>query len=92
VRHKRFAIKPVSPPEAVEQMELLDHDFFVFENAETGQVNVLYRREDDNYGCWSRNGSRNWRPARGSGNGQRRPPRSPAPATNPRKEKNRRTA
>ena len=50
VRHKRFAIKPVSPLEAVEQMELLSHDFFVFENAETGQVNVLYRREDDNYG------------------------------------------
>ena len=50
VRHKRFAIKPVSPPEAVEQMELLDHDFFVFENAETGEVNVLYRRDDENYG------------------------------------------
>ena len=50
VRHKRFAIKPVSPPEAVDQMELLSHDFFVFENAETGEVNVLYRREDDNYG------------------------------------------
>jgi putative sigma-54 modulation protein len=33
VRHKRFEIKPVSPLEAVEQMELLDHDFFVFENA-----------------------------------------------------------
>jgi putative sigma-54 modulation protein len=50
VRHKRFAIKPVSPGEAVAQMELLDHDFFVFENAETGEVNVLYRRDDDNYG------------------------------------------
>jgi putative sigma-54 modulation protein len=50
VRHKRFAIKPVSPQEAVEQMELLDHDFFVFENAQTGEVNVLYRREDENYG------------------------------------------
>lgn len=50
VRHKRFEIKPVSPGEAVAQMELLSHDFFVFENAETGEVNVLYRREDDNYG------------------------------------------
>lgn len=50
VRHKRFEIKPISPGEAVEQMELLDHDFFVFENATTGEVNVLYRREDDNYG------------------------------------------
>lgn len=50
VRQKRFAIKPVSPLEAVAQMELLSHDFFVFENAETGQVNVLYRRDDGNYG------------------------------------------
>ena len=50
VRQKRFAIKPVAPEEALAQMELLSHDFFVFENAETGQVNVLYRREDGNYG------------------------------------------
>lgn len=50
VRHKRFEIKPIHPNEAVAQMELLDHDFFVFENVETGEVNVLYRREDDNYG------------------------------------------
>jgi len=50
VRTKRFAIKPVSPGEAVAQMELLSHDFFVFENAESGEVNVLYRREDGNYG------------------------------------------
>ena len=34
----------------MKQMELLSHDFFVFENAETGEVNVLYRREDGNYG------------------------------------------
>lgn len=50
VRHKRFAIKPIPPREAVTQMELLSHDFFVFENAETGEVNVLYRRGDGNYG------------------------------------------
>lgn len=50
LRRKRFAIKPVSEQEAVAQMELLSHDFFVFENADTGQVNVLYRREDGNYG------------------------------------------
>jgi putative sigma-54 modulation protein len=49
-RHKRFEIKPISPGEAVEQMELLSHDFFVFENSESGEVNVLYRREDGNYG------------------------------------------
>lgn len=50
VRRKRFEIKPISEPEAVAQMELLSHDFFVFENSETGQVNVLYRRGDGNYG------------------------------------------
>lgn len=50
VRTKRFGIKPISPDEAVEEMELLSHDFFVFENADTGEVNVLYRREDGNYG------------------------------------------
>jgi putative sigma-54 modulation protein len=50
VKHKRFNIKPLAPSEAVEQMELLSHDFFVFENAETGEVNVLYRRTDANYG------------------------------------------
>lgn len=49
VRHKRFNIKPLSPAEAVMQMELLSHNFFVFEN-ESGEVNVLYRREDGNYG------------------------------------------
>lgn len=50
VRYKRFGIKPLDPGEAVMQMELLSHDFFVFENARTGDVNVLYRREDGNYG------------------------------------------
>lgn len=50
VRQKRFAIKPVSPLEAVAQMELLSHDFYVFENSESGEVNVLYRRGDGNYG------------------------------------------
>ncbi len=50
LRRKRFAIKPLSEQEAVAQMELLSHDFFVFENADTGQVSVLYRRADRNYG------------------------------------------
>jgi len=50
VRHKRFEIKPITPSEAVDQMELLSHSFFVFENADSGVVNVLYRREDGNYG------------------------------------------
>jgi len=50
VRTKRFAIKPMSPEEAALEMELLGHDFFVFSNGETEQVNVLYRRKDGNYG------------------------------------------
>lgn len=50
LRRKRFAIKPLTELEAVAQMELLSHDFFVFENADTGQVSVLYRRTDRNYG------------------------------------------
>lgn len=50
VRTKRFAIKPMPVDEAVLQMNLLGHSFFVFSNAETEQVNVLYRRKDGNYG------------------------------------------
>jgi len=50
VRSKRFALKPMTAEEAVEEMELLGHDFFVFTNAETNQVNVLYRRREGNYG------------------------------------------
>jgi putative sigma-54 modulation protein len=50
VRVKRFPMTPMHAEEAVEQMELLGHDFFVFYNAEEGRVNVLYRRKDGNYG------------------------------------------
>lgn len=50
VKTKRFAIKPMAPEEAALQMELLDHDFFVFSNAQTQQVNVVYRRKDGDYG------------------------------------------
>ena len=50
VRTKRFVMKPMSAEEAAAQMELLGHDFFVFQSAETGQVNVLYRRRDGHYG------------------------------------------
>jgi putative sigma-54 modulation protein len=50
VRTKRFAIKPMSLEEAMMQMELLGHDFFVFSNADTEEVNVLYRRKDGDYG------------------------------------------
>jgi putative sigma-54 modulation protein len=50
VRTKQFQMKPMSPEEAVLQMELLDHDFYVFTSAETDDINVVYRRRDGNYG------------------------------------------
>jgi len=50
VRSKRFTVKPMNPEEAAAQMELVGHDFFVFRNAETEEVNVIYRRRDGNYG------------------------------------------
>jgi len=49
-RTKRFAIKPMDPEEACVQMELLGHNFFVFHNAETEQVNVVYKRKGNTYG------------------------------------------
>jgi putative sigma-54 modulation protein len=50
VKVKRFPVKPMSPEEAVEHMELLSHDFFIFFNAENDQFSVLYRRGDGDYG------------------------------------------
>ncbi|MGN0411867.1 MAG: ribosome hibernation-promoting factor, HPF/YfiA family [Lachnospiraceae bacterium] len=50
VRTKRFDIKPMYPEDACIQMELLGHDFFVFCNAETDQVNVVYKRKGNSYG------------------------------------------
>jgi|SRR5690625_260707 len=50
VRTKRFNLKPMDSEEAVLQMDLLDHSFFVFTNAESGDTNVVYRRKDGKYG------------------------------------------
>ena len=50
VRSKKFDIKPMYPEDACIQMELLGHGFFVFVNAETDQVNVVYRRKGNTYG------------------------------------------
>jgi len=49
-RVKRFAIKPMSVAEAIDQMELLGHDFYLFRNSDTEELNLLYRRQDGNYG------------------------------------------
>ena len=50
VRTKRFALQPMSEEEAIDQMELLGHDFFVFFNIADNAINVLYQRHDGNYG------------------------------------------
>lgn len=50
VRTKRFPVKPMPVDEAILQMDLLGHSFFVFPNAETEQINVLYKRKDGNFG------------------------------------------
>ena len=50
VKTKRFAIKPMNIEEAILQMDLLKHNFFVFLNADTEEVNVVYKRKDENYG------------------------------------------
>ncbi len=50
VRTKKFAVKPMNVDEATLQMELLGHNFFVFLNGDTDDVNVVYMRKDGNYG------------------------------------------
>lgn len=50
VRVKKFGMKPMFPEDACVQMELLGHNFFVFSNAESGEVNVVYKRKDRSYG------------------------------------------
>ncbi|HEY7149737.1 MAG TPA: HPF/RaiA family ribosome-associated protein, partial [Gaiellaceae bacterium] len=50
VKTKQFSVTPMSAEEAVLQLELVGHDFFVFRNAETEIINVVYRRRDGDYG------------------------------------------
>jgi len=50
IRSKRFAVKPMYPEDACVQMELLGHNFYVFRNAETDEVNVVYKRKGSTYG------------------------------------------
>ena len=50
VRVKKFPMKPMTEEEAMLQLELLNHAFFVFSNADTGLISVLYKRKDGNYG------------------------------------------
>lgn len=50
VKAKKFPIKPLDVEEAILQMNMLGHEFFMFRNANTGEINVVYRREDGDYG------------------------------------------
>ena len=49
-REKRFVIEPMSEQEAILQMNMLGHTFFMFRNADTNELNIVYRRHDDSYG------------------------------------------
>lgn len=50
VRTKRFSVKPMSPEEAILQMNLLDHSFFVFRSSEDDSLSIVYRRKNGGYG------------------------------------------
>ena len=50
VKRKKIEMKPMSEEEAMMQMDLIDHDFFVYKDVETKTVNVIYKRKDGNYG------------------------------------------
>jgi putative sigma-54 modulation protein len=50
VRYKYFAMPPMAVKDALEQLDLVDHDFYVFHNSETGQLNVIYERNHGGYG------------------------------------------
>lgn len=50
IKKKNFDMKPMTPDEAAMQMEITDKDFFVFSNHSTGDINVIYRRKDGNFG------------------------------------------
>ncbi|MDE7230726.1 MAG: ribosome-associated translation inhibitor RaiA [Oscillospiraceae bacterium] len=49
IRYKKFPMRPMTVEEAILQMNLLDHNFFMFKNADTGIVNVVYKRDEGNY-------------------------------------------
>ncbi len=50
VKRKEFELDTLSEDDAMDKLELLDNDFYIYKDAETGNVNVLYKREDGNYG------------------------------------------
>ena len=59
IRNKYFTMLPMAIEEAVERLEMVDHDFFVFRNAETGEINVIYERNHGGYGVIHPHGVKN---------------------------------
>lgn len=49
IKRKKFVMRPMTTDEAILQMNMLGHSFFMFTNADTGEINVVYKREDENY-------------------------------------------
>ncbi len=49
IKHKKFTLRPMNEEEAILQMNMLDHNFFMFKNGDTGEINVVYKRDDGNY-------------------------------------------
>ena len=52
IRTKKFKLRPMSVDEAILQMNMLGHDFFMFRNAASGEINVVYKRDDEGYAVW----------------------------------------
>ena len=50
VKRKKVELKPMDEDEAITQMELMGHDFYLFKNVETDKIAIIYRRKDNNYG------------------------------------------
>lgn len=49
VKRKKFTLRPMNEEDAILQMNMLDHNFFMFKNGDTGEINVVYKRDDGNY-------------------------------------------
>ena len=67
VKRKKFSVDVMTPLEATMQMDLLGHSFFIFKNDETGEINVVYRREEGGYGLLEPQAAATISPSRAGG-------------------------